>query len=112
AYAAADLVVCRAGAISCSELMVTGSPAVLIPSPHVAEDHQTKNARSMEKAGAAKVLPETELQTEYGLLATIQTLLHDEAERSRMRTAALHLAKPDAAETIAKDILDLCLSKN
>lgn len=110
AYAAADLVVCRAGAISCSELMVTGSPAVLIPSPHVAEDHQTKNARSMERAGAAKVLSETELQTEYGFLATIQALLHHEAERNRMRTAAQNLAKPDAAETIAKDILNLCLS--
>lgn len=107
AYAASDLVVCRAGAISCSELMVTGSPALLIPSPHVAEDHQTKNARAMEKAGAAQVLSEADLQTEYGFLATIQRLLETPADRNQMRLATLQLAKPNAAHDIAKDIINL-----
>ena len=56
AYAAADLAVARAGAITCSELMVTATPSVLVPSPNVAEDHQTHNARALERADAAVLL--------------------------------------------------------
>ena len=65
AYNAADLVVCRAGASTCSELMLTGNASLLIPSPNVAEDHQTKNARSLEKAGAAYLLPEADLSERF-----------------------------------------------
>lgn len=110
AYAAADLAVCRAGAISCSELMVTGTPAILIPSPHVAEDHQTKNALAMSRAGAAKLLPESDLSTEVGFWAMIQTLLNAPSDRETMRQAALKLAKPNAATEIAQDILTIARS--
>lgn len=104
AYAAADLVLCRAGAITCSELMATGTPAVLVPSPNVAEDHQTHNARSLERAGAARLLPETDLAT---LAPTLQTLLADAPARARMATAALALARPDAAASIAARVVAL-----
>lgn len=105
AYAAADLALCRAGAISCSELMVTGTPAVLVPSPNVAEDHQTKNAQSMERAGAAVLLPEPELPVR--LSEEAKRLLRDEERRAQMSRAALDLARPEAAEHIARAVLAL-----
>src|SRR5690606_35165132 len=76
-YASADVVVCRAGAITCSELMLTGTPAILVPSPNVAEDHQTRNARSMQEAGAADLLPEDRLEAE--LTTAVDRLLADDA---------------------------------
>lgn len=105
AYAAADLVVCRAGALTCSELMVTGTPAVLVPSPNVTADHQTKNARSLERAGAAALLPEADL--EANLATTVRELLDAPDRRAAMAEAARSRARPDAAETIARDVLTL-----
>ena len=61
AYSAASVVVARAGAITCSELAATGSAAILVPSPNVAEDHQTANARALSEEGAAVLLPEADL---------------------------------------------------
>ena len=105
AYAAADLVVCRAGALTCSELLVTGTPAVLVPSPNVTADHQTKNARSLEQAGAAVLLPEPELDER--LDAVVPDLLGDPERLNQMADAARERARPDAAETIARDVLTL-----
>lgn len=105
AYAAADLVVCRAGALTCSELMVTGTPGVLVPSPNVVADHQTKNAQSMERAGAATVLPEPELEDR--LVDVIDDLLDNPDALSQMADAARQRARPEAAETIARDVLRL-----
>ena len=105
AYAAADLVVCRAGALTCSELMVTGTPAVLVPSPNVTADHQTKNAQSMDRAGAAVLLPEPELDER--LDAVVPDLLGDPERLGQMADAAREQARPDAAETIARDVLTL-----
>jgi UDP-N-acetylglucosamine--N-acetylmuramyl-(pentapeptide) pyrophosphoryl-undecaprenol N-acetylglucosamine transferase len=105
AYAAADLVVCRAGALTCSELMVTGTPAILVPSPNVVADHQTKNARSMERTGAAQLLPEAELQDRFA--DVVHDLLHDPDARAEMAEAAREMARPEAAETIARDVLTL-----
>ncbi len=104
-YAAADLVVCRAGALTCSELMVTGTPAVLVPSPNVVADHQTKNARSMERTGAAKLLPESELRDRF--VDVVHDLLSDPGACDEMAEAALDMARPEAAETIARDVLAL-----
>ena len=104
-YAAADLVVCRAGALTCSELMVTGTPAVLVPSPNVTADHQTKNAQSLEQAGAAVLLPEPELDEQ--LDAVVPDLLGDPERLTQMANAAREQARPDAAETIARDVLTL-----
>ena len=104
-YAAADLVVCRAGALTCSELMVTGTPAVLVPSPNVVADHQTKNARSMERAGAARFLPEDDLQAHF--VEVVYDLLDDPSARTEMAAAGTAEARPGAAETIARDVLAL-----
>lgn len=105
AYAAADVALCRAGAITCSELMVTGTPAILVPSPNVAEDHQTQNARSMAAAGAAVLIPEPDLHEAF--TEKILALLKDRQGRMQMRHAARTLARPDAAERIARDVLRL-----
>ena len=105
AYAAADLFLCRAGAITLAELALTGTPAVLVPSPNVAEDHQTHNARAMERPGAAVLLPEADLDTR--LAATVHGLLHDPARLARMADAARTLARPDAAESIARRVVEI-----
>jgi len=105
AYAAADLAVCRAGAITCSELLVTGTPAVLVPSPNVTANHQTRNAKSMDQNGAARHLPERELRNR--LTDEVLDLMDDEARRTEMSRAARRMARPQAAETIARDVLAL-----
>ncbi len=106
AYNAADLVVCRAGASTCSELMLTGCASLLIPSPNVAEDHQTMNARSLERAGAAQVLPEARLQD--GFVSAVMDLLDHTKRLESMGREARRLARPDAAADIGRDILSLC----
>ena len=103
AYAVADLVVSRAGASSCSELMVTGTPSILIPSPFVAGNHQTMNARSMQEQGAAQMLPDEEVRDTLTELVT--RLLADQEQLRKMNKAALSMAKPFAAEHIAEEIL-------
>ncbi|HEX8386592.1 MAG TPA: glycosyltransferase, partial [Rubricoccaceae bacterium] len=105
AYAAADLAVARSGALTCSELAATGTPAVLVPSPNVTADHQTRNAAALADAGAAVLLPEPRLAAEF--VSTVLPLLHDAAARARMRTAALSVARPDAARTIADAVVAL-----
>ena len=105
AYAAADLALCRAGAITCSELLVTRTPAILVPSPHVAEDHQTKNARSMAQLGAAAMVEESALEDAVTDLA--MTLLSDGGRRTAMQEAAAAAARPQAARTIALSVLRL-----
>lgn len=103
AYAAADLVLARAGAITCSELLVTGTPSILVPSPNVAEDHQTKNALSLQRAGAAELLPEPELHARFG--TDVSALLADTPRLEAMAQAARDAARPEAAIDIARDVL-------
>jgi UDP-N-acetylglucosamine--N-acetylmuramyl-(pentapeptide) pyrophosphoryl-undecaprenol N-acetylglucosamine transferase len=103
AYAAADLAICRSGAITCSELLATGTPAVLVPSPNVAEDHQTRNAESLVQAGAAVLLPETSLEAEW--VRTVSELLRDSGRRDRMTRNALAARRIDAAEKLAEAVL-------
>ncbi|HHP7239189.1 undecaprenyldiphospho-muramoylpentapeptide beta-N-acetylglucosaminyltransferase [Longibacter sp.] len=105
AYAAADLALCRSGAITCSELMVTGTPAVLVPSPNVVADHQTKNARAMERVGAARVLREPDLEAHVA--DVVRELLGDAGVRRDMADAARREARPEAADRIAADVLAL-----
>ena len=102
AYTAASLAVCRSGALTCSELAATGTPSALVPSPNVTADHQTSNARAMD--GAAILVPERELGQR---MPEIAALLHDAAELDAMHRAALVLARPDAARTIAHAVLAL-----
>ena len=105
AYAAADLAVARSGAITCSELAATGTPSILVPSPNVTADHQTRNAAALADAGAAVLLPEPRLAAEFE--ATVAALLADPARRATMRTACAAVARPDAAREIARAALAL-----
>jgi UDP-N-acetylglucosamine--N-acetylmuramyl-(pentapeptide) pyrophosphoryl-undecaprenol N-acetylglucosamine transferase len=104
AYGAADLVVSRAGAITCSELMVTGTPAILIPARALAEDHQTKNAQALTDREAAVLLPEDETEK---LSSIIEEMIGNRARLERMKNALTALARPDAARDIANDVLTL-----
>jgi UDP-N-acetylglucosamine--N-acetylmuramyl-(pentapeptide) pyrophosphoryl-undecaprenol N-acetylglucosamine transferase len=103
ALAAADLAVARAGG-SVFELAQYGLPALLIPYPHASGNHQDANARWMERAGAATVLPDGELTPER-LREEIDALVDDEARRTGMAAASRRLARPDAARTIAREVL-------
>ncbi|MEX2602714.1 MAG: undecaprenyldiphospho-muramoylpentapeptide beta-N-acetylglucosaminyltransferase [Gracilimonas sp.] len=109
AYAAADLVISRAGASSCSELMLTGKPSVLVPSPNVAGDHQTQNAKAMVDAGASKLLEDNAMKDTMTEL--VEQLIYDQENLKRMNQAALNLSKPEAAHLIAKEILEIAKSK-
>jgi UDP-N-acetylglucosamine--N-acetylmuramyl-(pentapeptide) pyrophosphoryl-undecaprenol N-acetylglucosamine transferase len=101
--AAADLVVARAGG-SVMEIAAAGRPAILIPYPHATADHQTTNARWMADGGAAVVIPDSELTPER-LSGEIATLLADEDRLREMSIAARRLAKPNAAERIAREVI-------
>lgn len=104
AYAWADLVICRAGALTIAELAAAGLGAVLVPYPFAIDDHQRANAEAMVAAGAAILLPENELDGER-LAGILQSLLGDAPRRLQMAEAARSLAKPDAIRRIA----DVCL---
>ncbi len=104
AYQAADVVVCRAGAITLAELALVQKPAVLIPYPFAAGDHQLKNARFVEEQGAAITLTQDDKLAER-LNRTVQQLLADDARRKAMQEAWKPLAHPDAADKIAAVIL-------
>ena len=86
------------------EIAAAGRPAILVPYPHATADHQTTNARWMADGGAAVVIPDAELTAER-LSATIAELLADEDRLREMSIAARRLAKPDAAERIAGEVL-------
>lgn len=100
AYAAADLVVCRAGAITLAELTARGVPAVLVPYPFAAERHQDANAAELAAAEAAVVVPDAEL-TGARLAQLVLELLRDEDRLARMAVAGRRLGRPDAADRIA-----------
>lgn len=106
AYAATDLALVRAGAMTTAELFAWEIPAVLVPLPTAAADHQSVNARTLEAAGAAIHLPQAELTTDR-LDATIRALVDDPAAMARLAAGARARARPDAAETIARRILQL-----
>jgi UDP-N-acetylglucosamine--N-acetylmuramyl-(pentapeptide) pyrophosphoryl-undecaprenol N-acetylglucosamine transferase len=105
-YAWCDLVVCRAGATSLSELAAVGCPAVLIPFPHAADNHQEHNARSLVDRGAAEMVIEAELST-GGMVAQVARLLGDKATLSDMESQMLAAAKPEAAAEIYQHLREL-----
>lgn len=104
--AAADLILCRAGASTLSELTYTGKPAVLVPSPNVTNHHQERNARVLERAGGARVLLEGEFDAQ-SLLALIRQLLGDREKLVEMSSAMNAMAVPDATDRICREILSL-----
>lgn len=103
-YAWADLVVCRAGASTVAELAAARKPAILVPLPTAADDHQRKNAESLAAKGAGLVLPQSELSPDK-LIAEITALKNDSQRRATMRENLQHFHKPRAAERIADLVL-------
>ncbi|WP_300774233.1 undecaprenyldiphospho-muramoylpentapeptide beta-N-acetylglucosaminyltransferase [uncultured Desulfovibrio sp.] len=107
AYAWADLAFCRAGATTVAELCAAGLPAVLVPFPHAAHDHQRGNAEALSRVGAARWLPEDRMREE-GLLESIIRLLDAPEERRQMADAARRAARPQAAEAVCDVLEGLC----
>ena len=100
AYAWADLVICRAGALTVSEVAMAAKPAIFVPLPHAVDDHQTSNAQYLVAQGAAKLVPQRELSPEF-LAKTLNELLNEKDVLSRMGKAALEAAHTDATELVA-----------
>ena len=107
AYAMADVVIGRAGALTISELCLVGKPAILIPSPNVAEDHQTKNAMALVKKNAALMVHDSEAKEK--MMETAIDLLGNENKKKGLARNIKILARPNAAEDIAKEILKLVI---
>ena len=103
-YAGADLVICRAGAVTIAELSAGGMASVLVPFPHAVDDHQTANARFLAERGAAILLPQAELSAER-LAQLIRSM--DRATLLRMARNARALGKPDAAQLVAQRCMEL-----
>lgn len=104
AYQQADLVICRAGALTVAEICAAGIPAVLVPYPHAVDDHQFHNAQALVKAGGAWLIRDASLNDEQ-LKTIIADLRGDPAQRNRMAQAARSLSMPDSARQIA----DICM---
>jgi UDP-N-acetylglucosamine--N-acetylmuramyl-(pentapeptide) pyrophosphoryl-undecaprenol N-acetylglucosamine transferase len=105
AYGWADLVLCRSGALTVAELAAAGVGAVLVPFPFAVDDHQTANARFLERRGAALVIQQAELTRER-LAAILRELLGDRARLLSMARAARSLAAIEAAEQVAVACLE------
>ena len=103
---AADLVICRSGAMTLTELEAAGRASILIPSPNVAENHQYHNAMVLAEHGAAVVIEEKDLTGER-LCQTIEELLSDPARLTELGKKAASLARLDANERISREILEL-----
>ncbi|RAV98357.1 undecaprenyldiphospho-muramoylpentapeptide beta-N-acetylglucosaminyltransferase [Pseudochryseolinea flava] len=102
AYAAADVVISRSGAIAVSELCIAGKPAILVPSPNVAEDHQTKNAMALVNKNAALMVADKDAQDV--LVDEALTLLFDDQRAKKLREQITLLAKPNATQDIVVEI--------
>ncbi len=107
AYRWADMVICRAGALTVSELAAAGLGAILVPFPHAVDDHQTRNALYLSEAGAARLILQTELTPDY--LATVlrEMLADGRAGLLKMAEAARALAQPEASRRVASACLEV-----
>jgi UDP-N-acetylglucosamine--N-acetylmuramyl-(pentapeptide) pyrophosphoryl-undecaprenol N-acetylglucosamine transferase len=102
AYAAADVVISRSGAIAISELCIVGKPVILVPSPNVAEDHQTKNAMALVEKDAAIMI--TDKAAKEKLVPAVLELLFNPKRVEELSTNIKALAKPNATEDIVNEI--------
>jgi UDP-N-acetylglucosamine--N-acetylmuramyl-(pentapeptide) pyrophosphoryl-undecaprenol N-acetylglucosamine transferase len=105
AYGVADAVISRAGALSISELCLAAKPAILVPSPNVSEDHQTKNAMNLVNNGAALMVKDVEAMEK--LIPAALTLLGDTSQKEQLSANIRKMGKPEAARQIAEEILKL-----
>ena len=104
-YANADLVISRAGASSISELCLLGKPAILVPSPNVAEDHQTHNALALVNKNAAVLVRDAEAAEK--LIPTALQLIQDEEQLAQLHNNILQLAQKDSARRIAEEVMKI-----
>ena len=104
-YAAADVVISRSGASSVSELCIVGKPTIFIPSPNVAEDHQTKNAKAISDKNGAILIRESELETQFETI--FSDLISNESKKSELSQNIKKLAKPNATKDIVEEIIKL-----
>ena len=104
-YAAADVVISRSGASSVSELCIVGKPTIFIPSPNVAEDHQTKNAKAISDKNGAILIKESELETQFETI--FSDLISNESKKSELSQNIKKLAKPNATKDIVEEIMKL-----
>jgi UDP-N-acetylglucosamine--N-acetylmuramyl-(pentapeptide) pyrophosphoryl-undecaprenol N-acetylglucosamine transferase len=110
AYKAADLVISRAGASSISEFCLIGKPVILVPSPNVAEDHQTKNAMALVNRGAALFVSDAEAPEK--LISLAIATVGDEEKLKSLSENVLKMALPNSAEIIAKEVIKLAYNGN
>ena len=103
AYAASDLVLARAGAMTTAEICAVGKPAVLVPFPHAAADHQRHNVELLVRAGAALLVSDDQLEGGK-LVETILGLAHDSTQQARLAAAARRLGRPRAVASIADSL--------
>ena len=104
-YAASDVIISRAGASSVSELCIVGKPVIFIPSPNVAEDHQTKNAQAIVDAKGAILLKESELESQFSIV--FEALLKDQGKQQQLSDNIKKLAMPNATKVIVEEIKKL-----
>ncbi|WP_258239862.1 undecaprenyldiphospho-muramoylpentapeptide beta-N-acetylglucosaminyltransferase [Pseudidiomarina homiensis] len=102
AYVQADVVICRAGALTVSELAVVGTPAIFVPLPHAVDDHQTANARELASVGAAVLLPQAQLQQITPLVEILQQWLAEPRQLEQMRAQAAKAARPNATQAVVE----------
>jgi len=105
-FAAADLVICRAGATTTAELIAAGKAAIMIPFPFASDDHQRKNAEALEQAGAARMILQEALSGKR-LAQEIGELVRDRERVSRMENASRQLSRGDAAAAVVDMIEEL-----
>jgi len=110
AYAAADIIISRAGAGTIAELCVIKKPVILVPSPNVAEDHQTKNALALVHEQAAAFIPDRD--AEVKLIDKALELLKDKELQKKLSDNIGKLAMPDADEVIAKEVIQITINNN
>ncbi|MDL2315368.1 undecaprenyldiphospho-muramoylpentapeptide beta-N-acetylglucosaminyltransferase, partial [Bacteroidales bacterium OttesenSCG-928-C19] len=108
AYAAADIIISRAGAIAISELCLVGKPTILIPSPNVSEDHQTKNALALVNKGAAIMVSDMDARNE--LIKELDNLLKDSEKQASLSENCKKMGIPDATERIVDEVIRLVKS--
>lgn len=100
AYKAADILVCRAGALTISEICLLGKASILVPSPYVAEDHQTKNAQALVRKDAAVLIHENDIVKDFKV--NVEALIHDDIRLNALRENALAMGKPNAVQDIVE----------
>jgi UDP-N-acetylglucosamine--N-acetylmuramyl-(pentapeptide) pyrophosphoryl-undecaprenol N-acetylglucosamine transferase len=105
AYAAADVIISRAGAGTIAELCIVGKPVILVPSPNVAEDHQTKNAQSLVKENACELIKDKDAIEK--LLEAAIALLNDEEKQRTLSANISKLGLPNADEVIARQVIEI-----